>query len=94
MDGATRALQLKKMLELQIGISTRTPSDARPRRNPRKGFPEESQAEPVPEQEAESEKSGQFPVLSEGSGQPDRVYEIDLSNPPRLLIPRTDFFPC
>ncbi|MBS0192076.1 MAG: hypothetical protein U0573_13695 [Phycisphaerales bacterium] len=88
VDGAhPGALQLKKMLELQIDLN-KDSERRKASKEPRKDSPSESQAEPDSEQEAESEKSGQFPVLSEDQVNLIRVYEIDLSNPPRLLIPR------
>lgn len=78
------AKQLKKMLELQIDIN----ADSARRKAAREAAKDPSNpVEPAPEN-PDSKDTRPFPVLSEDQINLIRVYELDLNNPPRMLIPR------
>jgi len=82
-----RARDLKKTIELQIDIDKAAAQRKAARENektPDKTPPADVESDDT----KETEHSRHFPVLSEDQINLMRVYEIDLANPPRLLIPR------
>lgn len=82
-----RARELKKTIELQVDID----KAAADRKAARETAPTTEKSQPGdtdPDESREAELARPFPVLSEDQINLMRVYEIDLANPPRLLIPR------
>ena len=77
------ARELKKMLDLQIEMDR----EAAKRRADKPATAPESPDGPS-EIEKEAERSRNFPKLSEDQINILRVYELDLANPPRLLVPK------
>ncbi|MBL8874842.1 MAG: hypothetical protein JNM86_03490 [Phycisphaerae bacterium] len=81
-----RARELKKTIELQVDLDQAAAKRKAARdaeKGSEKSSPDGESADP-----RESELSRPFPVLSEDQINLIRVYEIDLTNPPRLLIPK------
>lgn len=83
-DGAhPGARELKKLLDLQIEMDR----DAAKRRAEKPPTAPQSPDGPS-EIEKEAERSRNFPKLSPDQINILRVYELDLANPPRLLVPK------
>lgn len=82
-----RARELKKTIELQVDID-KAAAQRKAAREGDKGSEKAAPADPESEEAKETEHTRPFPVLSEDQINLMRVYEIDLTNPPRLLIPR------
>ncbi len=81
------ARQLKKMIELQIDLD----KDAERRKAAKEASKQpgkETGVEAQPDESKDTEQAQHFPVLSDDQINLIRVYELDLNNPPRLLIPR------
>lgn len=88
IDGAhPRAKELKKTIELQMDID-KAAAERKAVRESDKGTDKLSAPPPDGEEPKEADTSHLFPVLSDDQVNLIRVYEIDLTNPPRLLIPR------
>ncbi|MGH7242662.1 MAG: hypothetical protein ACREJD_04525 [Phycisphaerales bacterium] len=83
----SRARDLKKTIELQVDID-KAGALRKAARDTEKSPEKSPTAEPDTEESKENDQSRHFPVLSEDQINLIRVYEIDLNNPPRLLIPR------
>jgi hypothetical protein len=77
------ARELKKMLDLQLEMDR----EAAKRRADKPAAAPESPDGPS-EIEKEAERSRNFPKLSEDQINILRVFELDLANPPRLLVPK------
>ncbi|MBX3390466.1 MAG: hypothetical protein KF691_13540 [Phycisphaeraceae bacterium] len=88
IDGShPRAKELKKTIELQMDID-KAAAERKAAREAEKGS-EKSSAAPSENDESRDIAAPQpFPILSDDQINLIRVYEIDLTNPPRLLIPR------
>lgn len=82
-----RAKELKKTIELQMDIDKS--AAARKAARETESGTDKSPASPADSDEPkDSVPAHPFPVLSDDQVNLIRVYEIDLANPPRLLIPR------
>ena len=84
-----RARDLKKTIELQVEIDEAAAQRKAAREAEKNSGRNPDQTPSTdPDEPKDAENSRPFPVLSDDQINLMRVYEIDLVNPPRLLIPR------
>lgn len=83
-----RARDLKKTIELQVDLDDAAAKRKAARHAEKSGGKGAEKSSSPDGESAEPEHSRPFPVLSEDQINLLRVYEIDLTNPPRLLIPK------